>query len=302
MPRGTVAVASALTVAVLGALLFGLSPSLNPIDAILGRPPFVEVPDLSGLAQPRAEADLESAGLEPSVSTSFSFTEPRGSVISQDPEPGTRVRAGTEVEVVVSSGITRVEMPAAVGRPLSEVTGPLEAAGVPFTTEEIPSEEHSAGIVIRQYPEPGSVVTASDSVRFVVSSGPPPRPVPDVVRLTSDGAAYALGSAGLVVGEITETESAEEPGVVLQSEPPAGQSVPRDTEVALVVSAGLLPVAVPDIQGVTERDAIELVRGLGLVPSVVNQGLTPGTVAATDPVAGTEVPAGSVLRIQVTRE
>lgn len=302
MPRGTVAVASALTVALLAAWLFGVSPTLNPIDAVLGRPPFVEVPDLTGLAQPRAEADLESADLESSVTTSFSFSEPRGSVISQDPDPGTRVRAGSEVEVVISSGITRVEMPDAVGKPLSSVAEPLEAAGVPYVAEEVPSEEQDAGVVISQYPEPGSVVTASDSVRFVVSTGPPPRGVPDVVRLTTDGAAYAIGAAGMKVGGITETESVEDPGVVLESDPPAGEVVAKGTEVALVVSAGLRAVKVPEIAGLEEREATQLVRGMGLVPSVTNQGLTPSKVASTVPPAGTEVPAGSVLNIQVTRE
>lgn len=300
-PRGTVAVVTALLAATGGALLFGLSPTLHPVDAILGRAPIVVVPDLGGLAQPRAEADLESVGLTGEISTAFSLTAPRGAVISQDPAPGVEVRAGTRVEVVVSAGITRVEMPDAVGRPITEVAPVLEEAGVEFSVEEILNEEFAAGFVIEQTPEPGKVVTASDAVRFVVSIGPVPREVPDILRLSGEGAAYALGVAGLVAGDVSEQESDEEPGVVLETSPSAGETVERDSMVNLVVSAGGAPVMIPDLVGSPQQDSVDLLQAAGLVASVINAEATPGVVSALDPAAGTEVPGGTVVKIDVSR-
>ena len=300
-PRGTVAVVIALLVATGGALLFGLSPTLHPIDAILGRAPIVVVPDLGGLAQPRAEADLESVGLVSEISTSFSLSAPRGSVISQDPAPGVEVRSGAEVEVVLSAGITRVEMPDAVGKPITEVSAPLEATGVEFSVEETLSEEFAAGFVIEQTPEPGKVVTASDTVRFLVSLGPVPREVPDLLRLSGEGAAYALGVAGLAVGDVSEEASDEEPGVVLESSPPAGETVARDSGVNLIIAAGLAPVVIPDLVGAPQPEAVGSLQAAGLVASVVNAETAPGVVSALDPAAGIEVPAGTVVKIDVSR-
>ncbi len=300
-PRGTVAVVMALLVATGGALLFGLSPTLHPIDAILGRAPIVVVPDLGGLAQPRAEADLESVGLVSEISTSFSLSAPRGSVISQNPAPGVEVRSGAEVEVVLSAGITRVEMPDAVGKPITEVSVPLEDAGVEFSVEETLSEEFAAGFVIEQTPEPGKVVKASDTVRFLVSLGPVPREVPDLQRLSGEGAAYALGVAGLAVGDVSEEASDEVPGVVLESSPPAGETVARDSGVNLIIAAGLAPVVIPDLVGAPQPEAVGSLQAAGLVASVINAETAPGVVSALDPAAGIEVPAGTVVKIDVSR-
>ena len=57
-------VVSLVLVALLAGL-FGLSSTLNPIDAILGRAAIVEVPDLVGRTQPAALAEARAAGFDP---------------------------------------------------------------------------------------------------------------------------------------------------------------------------------------------------------------------------------------------
>jgi serine/threonine-protein kinase len=298
--RGATALGIGLLLAAAMTVLLGWSPTLDPVDAIAGRGAIVSVPDLAGLSEPRAVADLEVEGLSPRIERAFSLTVPRGAVISQDPRPGARVREGTDVEVVLSSGISRVEMPDAVGRPLAEVVGPFEDAGVDYLVERVPSEEVDDGVVVEQSPEPGRRVTAQDPVRFVVSTGPEDRPVPDVAGLAPEGAAFALGRAGLSVAEVRLVDDTSRPkGAVVSTEPAAGAVVPRGTAVVVSVSAGPPPVPVPAVVGLGVDEASDALEALGLVPNVVGAGAGGGTVAVQDPPAPTPLRPGSIVRLEV---
>ena len=298
--RGAVAVAVALVVATCGVLLFGYSNTFVPWDAVRGLSAVVEVPDLSGLARPRAVADVESAELKADVDTSFSLSSPRGAVISQDPEPGTRVREGSTVKIIVSRGVLRVEMPDAVGHPLGEVVGPLDEASVDYSVEEVPSETVAAGLVIAQSPAAGRRVIATDKVAFTISAGPEPRAVPLVAGISAEGAAWALGRAGFTIAGVREQDDPDRPaGSVVTTEPAPGTISPRDTPVTLVVSSGPPPVVLPQLVGVASSEAEDRLVTLGLVPDVVGGGPSGGTVTSMEPPAGTAVRHGAIVELGI---
>ena len=303
--RGSTAVVAAVLVALGATLLFGFSATLNPIDALLGRGAVLTVPDFAGDPRPRAEAEATELGLEVRVTTSFSLTAPRGTVIGQTPRAGERVRSGTELELVVSRGERRVEMPDAVGEPVVEVIVELEDAGVPVDQERVASEDVAAGVVIEQEPEPGVVVTGEDTVRFTVSSGPAERPVPEVVGLSLDAAGFELGVAGLVPAEPQlRTDPVVPAGAVVAAEPPPGTVVERDSEVVLVVSAGGEPVAVPDVVNATEAAARASLEALGLRVVLGGRLVGPdgaglGAVFEQFPAAGEERRPGDPVTIVV---
>jgi beta-lactam-binding protein with PASTA domain len=298
--RGAAAVVLALVVAGFALWLLAWSPNLDPIGAIRGEPPEVEVPDLTGLARPRAVADVEVADLEPEVETAFSLSAPRGAVVDQDPAPGSRVEAGSTVTIVVSRGVSRVEMPDAVGRPLEEAAAPLDSLGVDYQVERVPSETVAEGIVIEQFPEAGKRVTEADSISFVVSTGPDPRAVLDVRGLSGDGAAFALGAAGFTIGEVTITEDGSVvPGAVIRTEPEAGSVQPRDTAVDMFVSSGPPPVEVPDLANRSLGDALGTLEALGLVANVSGGGASGGRVVRTSPAAGTILRVGSLVAVEL---
>ncbi len=258
------------------------------------------VPDLSGLARPRAIADVEAANLQADVATSFSLSAPRGAVTSQDPAAGAVVREGDTVTVVVSRGVRRVEMPDAVGQPLTDVVPPLDEVGVEYRVDRVPSETVPEGIVIEQTPDAGRRVTAADSVSFVVSSGPEPRAVLDVRGLSTEGAAYALGRAGFVIEKLEERPDDEiDKGVVLGTEPATGTVLPRDTPITVLVSSGLTPVSVPDLIGATQEAAVAALEDRGLVANLVGGGPTGGTIAVQDPEAGSTLTPGGIVSVEV---
>jgi eukaryotic-like serine/threonine-protein kinase len=297
VPVGVALLATGLLVA-----LLGFSPTLNPLDALLGRGAVVDVPDLSGRTQPVAEAQVRALGLEPEVRTVYSLTGRRGSVVGQEPVAGSRVREGSTVTLQVSRGANRVEMPDAVGRPLAEVAAALDEADVPVDVEQVP-DDAPAGIVLAQEPAPGVVVTGEDRVRFRVSQGPEPRPVPEVAGLPLAGAAWELGRAGFVVEseDVPDTEVPE--GAVVSTDPPAGEVVAKDATVTVTVSAGPPPVAVPTLTGRTQQEAVARLDQLGLVPNTISASGSlagpAGAVQAQDPTPGTPLRPGQVVTLTV---
>jgi serine/threonine-protein kinase len=66
-------------------------------------------------------------------------TVPAGVVLSQSPEPGTRLSTGTDVEIRVSSGPPSVLVDPAdwVGRPVAEVRAGLESRGLKVQEQQV---------------------------------------------------------------------------------------------------------------------------------------------------------------------
>jgi|GEM_PF-965875 len=294
-------------IVVLGAIgLLGFSRSLNPIDAILGRGPMVEVPDVTGRTRPRAIADLKVAGLTAKFTETFSLTIPRGAVARTTPRAGAALRSGSEVLVAVSKGLNSAVMPNAVGRPVKEITGPLRAAGISVKVRRVWNDAPK-NQVLTQDPEPGVVVKGRDVVTLRVSRGPKPRKVPQVEGLTTAGAGYLIGKAGLTVGTITFVDSPRVAvGAVAATRPAIGTEVARDAPIDVLVSSGPTPVPMPELANVPETAAIDTLKSDGFVVAIqtrlVATGLPGvGTVLAQSPAAGTLVRPGELVVVTVGR-
>lgn len=305
--RGTLPLVGSFLVATAAVALLAWSSTLNPIDALLGRGAVVSVPEVEGRALPRARAQIEGVGLRVETTAGFSLSVPRGAVIQQDPAAGERLREGELVELVVSQGANRVQMPDAVGEPLDEVVLPLEESGVDFEVEEVPDERVPEGVVISQEPDPGVVVTGEDVPRFTVSAGPPQRPVPEVLGLSLRAAAFKVGEAGLQVGEVTLVDDPGRPvGSVAAVEPGVGTMLDRDATVTLGVSTGPPPVAVPDVTNIMDHAAIDRLEDRGFVVQTAGRLVADGqpgvgNVYEQRPSAGTMLRPGETVTIVVGR-
>ncbi len=94
------------------------------------------------------------------------------------------------------------------------------------------------GAVVWQDPPPDMVVPPNSSVQLVLSGGPAPVSVPDVVGLSLPFAEGILEAAGMKVGRVDRVTSGQEADVVLSVRPPPGNGRPRGSSVDLLVSAG----------------------------------------------------------------
>ena len=83
--------------------------------------PLVAVPSINLLAQEKAAAAIEKAGfVVGKVTDGFSPTANQGTVVGSDPEEGTRLPAGTIINIVVSNG--KIKIPDVVGMSVGKAT------------------------------------------------------------------------------------------------------------------------------------------------------------------------------------
>jgi beta-lactam-binding protein with PASTA domain len=198
----------------------------------------VLAPDVVGLNQAAAEAAILGARLTVgAVTTDYSDTVPAGSVIGQTPLAGTIVLAGSAVDIVVALGPAPVIVPDVVGLNQAAAELPSCCHLAVGTITSANSDTVPAGSVIEQNPTAGSSVLTGSAVDLVVSLGPEPVIVPDVVGLSQAAAEAAILGADLTVGLMSLANSDTVPaGSVIEQNPIAGSSVAPGTAVDLVIS------------------------------------------------------------------
>jgi eukaryotic-like serine/threonine-protein kinase len=140
-------------------------------------PSRVAVPSLEGLTQSEASAALARVGLRPNV-VRVPASEPRDTVVAQQPAAGVRRPKGSIVRINVSKGqapatttsqSTRVTVPDVVGRDEATARTTLHAAGltVRTSTQRAPDPSQD-GVVITQRPLAGQSVLRGSRVTIFV--------------------------------------------------------------------------------------------------------------------------------------
>jgi hypothetical protein len=72
----------------------------------------VEIPDVTGRSRSDAEEELRRTGFSVTTEEEESATDPEGTVIGQDPDPGDLGCEGDTVTITVAAGTTRTPAPA----------------------------------------------------------------------------------------------------------------------------------------------------------------------------------------------
>ncbi len=257
--------------------LFGISRVVD--EAASGREvPVVVVPRLSNRPVEQAQAQLERLGLIVDVRYQANERVPVDVVIEQTPIAGARLEVGERVVLGVSDGPSGVRVPNTVGQPVADATRLLSVVGLVASPTEVYDEAIPAGVVLGSNPGPSGRSTLGASVELIVSKGPEPRIVPEVVGLASAEGMLQIGQADLNVGEVTRrVVEGVDPGKIASVDPGVGSAVPRGSRVDVVISAPPTPGTVPDLVGLRRVTALEIAESLGIRVSVTNE-----TVPATD--------------------
>jgi serine/threonine-protein kinase len=173
------------------------------------------------------------------------------------------------------------------------------------------NEELPVGAVIRTDPETGKKLETGKALTFVVSTGPPPVPLPELNGLDAATALAALSDGGLVLGVETPEYSEEVPaGAIIRwtisSQPTlvAGQEVIKGTAVDTFVSQGPAPRVVPDLTGMSIESATTALTDLQLT---INRGddqfsiVAAGGVATQSPAAGESLARGTAVTVAISK-
>jgi eukaryotic-like serine/threonine-protein kinase len=130
--------------------------------------------------------------------TAYSTKYPSGEVIGTNPGLGHTVHGGDSIELRVSKGPAPVNVPDDLaGQSQQDATDELHqlglqvAVGTPRYNATITSGE-----VITSHPGAGHQAHKGDTITLVISQGPRPKPVPNVVGDNIDAATQALTAAG----------------------------------------------------------------------------------------------------------
>jgi serine/threonine-protein kinase len=199
------------------------------------------VPDVIGLSADDATNQLQAAGFKVQTTTQQNDTVAEGQVFDQDPKGNVKAEEGSVVNLVVSAGVGKVEVPDVVGRTQAQATSRLTNAG--FTTQVVqePSDDRPSGEVLSQDPPAGTEQDRGSTVTITVSSGVAQVTVPSVAGDDLAGASATLGAAGFRVTSVQQSSATVASGTVIGTNPTAGTQMAKGSTVQVIVSSGPAP-------------------------------------------------------------
>jgi serine/threonine-protein kinase len=142
----------------------------EPVTVLIsgGREP-ITVPDVFNAPSDDIIERLEALGLEAVVIDEVNHDEvPEGWVVDQNPEPGTVLFRGDQVQLTVSLGPRQVDMPEVRGETEQSALEVLEGLGLVVEVERVSAFFRPQGVVAEQDPAPGKKVKAGDEVTIFV--------------------------------------------------------------------------------------------------------------------------------------
>lgn len=201
----------------------------------------VEMPDLRNYKQNDAIIELNKINLKNKITTSYSTTVAKGTVISQQYKEGTKLARNTVVELVVSLGPMQYEITDYKGKSFEEVEAIFAAHELIFSPVFVYDSEVMLGQVIKTEPEIGEVVSAGSTVVVYISRGAEfsAVKVPAVMGNTVDAAKALFEQNGLALKNVNYAHSdtvAE--GLVITQSYLANTVVPLGTAIDITVSLG----------------------------------------------------------------
>ncbi|MDR2964876.1 MAG: PASTA domain-containing protein [Treponema sp.] len=210
----------------------------------------VMVPDVVEKELMQALMELQVKELYPRIQQRYTQTSlDKGLILEQEPKPGTIVKAGRRVRLVVSQGVVLNRVENFVGRNVEDVrmdfntinatsgSGRLLAIREPVM-HEFSSE--NPGIILTQKPDPGTEISGPTEMVFVVSRGRENSliTIPQLTGLEFSRALQTISTSGVNFRFTTREARGDEKGEVVVSQiPPAGTTAPQNTVVELVLTS-----------------------------------------------------------------
>ncbi len=213
-------------------------------DFLLPAAGTVGVPSLVGQTLGDANTELRGLHLKGAVvGNSISDRYPKGAVMNQQPDPGSHVREGRLVSLILSSGVQILQMPDLRYESTREVGLDLSSRRLALgKVRYLQSDEVPAGDVIDQDPAPLTSVHEGMQVNLVVSKGGATQlRVPNFVGMDANDMRAAAAKAHLEIGQIVWTPlGANGPahGQIVAQKPAPGTQINAYEVVSVDVSAG----------------------------------------------------------------
>lgn len=206
------------------------------------------VPDLRHLKLSAADSLCRKEGLDLVMGrTRIDQSLPPGSVLDQFPVPGSRVKPGKRIEVVVSDREGLVACPYLEGRSPREAMLLADSSGLKVIEEHLRyanTLEFPEGVVFSQNPRAAALVRPGSEITLTVSLGPAQSDltIPDLNGRTLADAKLDLAQRGMIAGAVSfQVDAAVPAGTVLDQSPAPGNQSGAGGFVNLTVACESLP-------------------------------------------------------------
>ena len=198
------------------------------------------------------------------------------------------------------------EVPRLVGLSRDEAVRALADASLTPIVVPTASPPEQLDRVVAASPDVGAQVDEESAVTLRIGRGPGLVQVPLLVGRSPEAARVAAEAAGLVLTPVPrqrETNDPTEIGQVVGQDPVPGSLRPAGEAIELIVGQRRATLQVPDLAGRSRDSAETTLEGIGLEVSIreVDGGGAAGTVVGMRPGAGTAVPRGSTVTVDVAR-
>ncbi|MCX5422155.1 Stk1 family PASTA domain-containing Ser/Thr kinase [Streptomyces sp. NBC_00078] len=226
----------------------------------------VKVPNLVSLSQADAKNQLTNSDLKlGSVKQQPCESQTKGNVCSQDPAPKSDVKKNSTVNLVVSTGAPKVQVPSVIGLSLDDAKSKLEGDEYQFKVETKTRESSEpANHVLDQDPIGGKEREKGSTITLTIAKAPETVAVPPVTGQSCDDAKAALQAVGLN-GNCVNTPTTDDNQVnkVISTNPSIGTPVKKNTAVQLSIGQKQQQTAVPNVVGQSVKDAKKTLQQAG---------------------------------------
>lgn len=269
----------------------------------------VTVPDVKGKTCDVAKAELEAAQFVVALNPAETVCDAAIVVQNQSPAALDSAKSGETVTLVFP--VAGVQVPAVKGLTEDAARAAIEGAGFVFMKgPDVIDKTYALGQVAVQTPEGGTQQPKGSTITVNLSGGSGQLAVPTVIvgQTTETAQAFLQADPYKFVVTIAEEASATvAKGLVVRTDPVVGQLVDKGAAITLYVSSGPQPVAMPNVKGLTEADALAKLTSLGLGASIdyadlVTGNVNIGKVISQGTPTGTMVAPGTKIVLTVGRD
>ena len=157
---------------------------------VLAAGPTVKVPSLKGLTEGQVKGKLRRLHLQADYPRRFDQHAKAGTVVGQTPDPGTRVKQDSTLQVWLSRGPAPVPVPSLTGRSASAATTDLHRKALNARVTYVPDLPGTApGTVTGQSPEAHHSARVHSTVTLFVAETPSWR---SVTSFSGDGSGHSV--------------------------------------------------------------------------------------------------------------
>lgn len=263
-----------------------------------------QMPDLTGMTEDYARQALECMGVAVTMQDGEKNGVSAGCVTAQSIEPYAEIGTGDEVTLTVSRGIRGTDgaAPYLVGLSYENALGAAAEAGLTLTVTRKEFSHDCAEPTIKTQAVQASETAADGTVGVELLMPWHSFQMPNLNYKTEGDAAQILANMGVHANVSQESNELIAAGLVFAQDRAKGETLEPGDTVAITVSTGGKPFAMPSIVGMSESEAKKLLAEAGLSVEVeynYDADVKEGNVISQSISANAEVTRGTAVKIVV---